>query len=154
MSVGVGLREYRCTDLCWDPPCYSSPQTWGQALEPLLVKNERRGTPQVVQWLTLQVSCAGGSGLIPGQGTKIPCVAWRSQKRMKGEPDSQRLLSGGEGLWPLEKSISTWFLTSDGQEHTLILLQSPKRDLGNLTENHVKLERRATPKGSAREGTG
>ena len=78
--------------------------------------------------------------MIPGQGTKIPCVAWRSQKRMKGEPDSQRLLSGGEGLWPLEIAISAWFLTSDGQEHTLILLQSPKRDLGNLTENHVKLE--------------
>ena len=75
----------------------------------------------------------------------------KENERRAGQSEA---LSGGEGLWPPEKAISTWFLTSDGQEHTLILLQSPKRDLGNLTENHVKLERRATLKGSTREGTG
>ena len=30
------------------------------------------GTSLVVQWLRLQTSSAGGSGSIPGQGTKIP----------------------------------------------------------------------------------
>ena len=34
----------------------------------------------MVQWLRLYVSNAGGSGLIPGWGTKILHAAWCSQK--------------------------------------------------------------------------
>ena len=33
------------------------------------------GTSQVVQWLRFCPSNAGGTGLIPGQGTKIPQAA-------------------------------------------------------------------------------
>ena len=32
----------------------------------------KAGTSLVVQWLRLCASAAGGKGLIPGQGTKIP----------------------------------------------------------------------------------
>ena len=32
----------------------------------------RAGTTLVVQWLTLHASTAGGSGSIPGWGTKMP----------------------------------------------------------------------------------
>ena len=34
--------------------------------------NEDSGTSLVVQWLGLRASTAGGTGSIPGQGTKIP----------------------------------------------------------------------------------
>ena len=37
----------------------------------------------MVQWLILYTSTAGGMGLIPDQGTKIPHVMWRGQKRKK-----------------------------------------------------------------------
>ena len=35
----------------------------------------RAGTSLVVQWLRLHAPTAGGAGLIPGQGTKIPHAA-------------------------------------------------------------------------------
>ena len=41
------------------------------------------GNSLVVQWLEFHVSTAEGPGSIPGQGTKIPQAAWRSQKRKK-----------------------------------------------------------------------
>ena len=34
----------------------------------------------MVQWLRLHASTAGDTGLIPGQGTKIPHAVWHSQK--------------------------------------------------------------------------
>ena len=34
----------------------------------------------VVQWLRIHTSTAEGSGLIPGQETKIPHVVWCGQK--------------------------------------------------------------------------
>ena len=40
-------------------------------------------TSLVVQWLRLCASMAGGTGLIPGWGTKIPHAAWHSQKKKK-----------------------------------------------------------------------
>ena len=40
-------------------------------------------TSLVVQWLRLCASNAGGTGLIPGRGTKIPYVMWHSQKIKK-----------------------------------------------------------------------
>ena len=36
------------------------------------VKNVLWGTSLVVHWLDIRVSTAGGTGLIPAQGTKIP----------------------------------------------------------------------------------
>jgi len=37
-----------------------------------------------VQWLRLGASAARGTGLIPGEGTKIPHAAWYGQKSGKG----------------------------------------------------------------------
>ena len=39
------------------------------------------GTSLAVQWLRLCASTTGGTGLIPGQGTKIPRAAQCSQKK-------------------------------------------------------------------------
>ena len=39
------------------------------------------GTSLAVQWLRLCTSTAGGMGLIPGQGTKIPHAAPCGQKK-------------------------------------------------------------------------
>ena len=41
------------------------------------------GNALAVQWLGLQASTAGGRGLIPGRGTKIPQVAWCGKKEKK-----------------------------------------------------------------------
>ena len=38
------------------------------------------GTSLVVEWLTFHAPNAGGTSLIPGQGTKILHAAWHSQK--------------------------------------------------------------------------
>ena len=43
----------------------------------------KMGTCLAVQWLRLHASTAGGTGSIPGQGTKIPHAAWRGQKNQK-----------------------------------------------------------------------
>ena len=40
-------------------------------------------TSLVVQWLRLRASTAGGTGLIPGRGTKIPHAAQRGKKKKK-----------------------------------------------------------------------
>ena len=37
------------------------------------------GTSLIAQWLRLRASNAGGEGVIPGQGTKIPRAVWPSQ---------------------------------------------------------------------------
>ena len=38
-----------------------------------------------VQWLRLHASTAGGTGLVPGQGIKIPHAVWCSQKKKKNK---------------------------------------------------------------------
>ena len=43
----------------------------------------------MVQWLGLCPSNAGGVGSIPGQGTKIPHVLWCSQKMKKKKKKNQ-----------------------------------------------------------------
>ena len=40
----------------------------------------REGTSLAVQWFRLCTSNAGGTGSIPGRGTKIPYAARRGQK--------------------------------------------------------------------------
>ena len=42
------------------------------------------GTSLAVQWLRLCTSTAGGTGSIPGQGTKIPHAMQCNQKKEKG----------------------------------------------------------------------
>ena len=41
------------------------------------------GTSLAVQWFRLHASTAGGTGLIPGQGIKIPHTSWCRQKKKK-----------------------------------------------------------------------
>ena len=48
-----------------------------------LRKNPRLGNSLAVQWLRLHVPDAGGMGLIPGRGTKIPHAMWCGQKKKK-----------------------------------------------------------------------
>ena len=43
------------------------------------IESLKNGTSLAVQWLRLGASTAGGVGLIPGRGTKIPHVAWRGK---------------------------------------------------------------------------
>ena len=47
-----------------------------------IIKTDK-GTSQVVQWLRLCTSTAGGMGLIPGRGTEMLHAAWRGQKKSK-----------------------------------------------------------------------
>ena len=51
-----------------------------------------RGNSLVVQWLGLGALAARAQGLIPGQGTKIPQAAQRSQKSKKQKRLIQRLV--------------------------------------------------------------
>ena len=48
-----------------------------------ILKKLLRGTSLAVQWLGLHASTAGGSGSIPGRGTKILHAAQHSQKKKK-----------------------------------------------------------------------
>ena len=41
-----------------------------------------QGTSLAVQWLRLRTSTAGGTGLIPGRGTKIPHAVRCGQKKL------------------------------------------------------------------------
>ena len=47
----------------------------------LYLKGLDGGTSLVVQWVRLCTPNAGGRGLIPGWGTKIPHAAWSGQKK-------------------------------------------------------------------------
>ena len=44
-------------------------------------QNEYEGISLVVHWLRLRASTVGGTGSIPGRGTKIPKAEWCSQKK-------------------------------------------------------------------------
>ena len=74
----------------------------------------------MVQWLRLQVSNEGGTGLIPGQGTKIPHVAPHSQKHThkweaKGSRNlyiTREPLNHIQPLWRKESSPRTIIQTS------------------------------------------
>ena len=65
---GFVARERECgIDLGWESR--AAPLVKGQP-----------GTSLAVQWLRLHASNAGGTGSIPGQGTKIPHAAWQGQR--------------------------------------------------------------------------
>ena len=48
-----------------------------------IIENKLDGTSLVIQYWRLRASTSGGTGLIPGLGTKIPQPAWHSQKKEK-----------------------------------------------------------------------
>ena len=48
-----------------------------------VIKENARGTSLMFQWLLLSTFIAGGTGLIPGWGTKIPHVFRCAQKERK-----------------------------------------------------------------------
>ena len=52
------------------------------------------GLPLAVQWLGLCASIAGGTGLIPGLGTKIPQAVWLGQKFFLKKDE---MLAGDQG---------------------------------------------------------
>ena len=57
----------------------------------------------MVQWLRFCTSTAGGTGSIPGLGTKIPPVEWHSQT----EKEEGGGLNGGNPESLLEKQMAT-----------------------------------------------
>ena len=48
------------------------------------------GTSLAVQWLRFRASTAGGTGSIPGQGTKIPHAKRHGQKNQKTKQKKQK----------------------------------------------------------------
>ena len=46
----------------------------------------------MVQWLGLHTSTAGGTGLIPGRGTKIPHAEWHSQNKFKKKNQNIKII--------------------------------------------------------------
>ena len=60
------------------------------------------GTSLAVQWLGLHASTAGGTGLIPGRGTKIPQASWPGQKN-KNKNNLKKYMFSVEILEKTEK---------------------------------------------------
>ena len=57
------------------------------------MNKQQTGTSLVVQGLGLCNSNAGGTGSIPGQGTKIPQAAYSQKKEKKKENQTNQQLS-------------------------------------------------------------
>ena len=53
-----------------------------------------RRTSLVAQWLRLHTSHAGGTGSIPGQGSKIPHAVWCKKKKKNTEQSGGHLTIG------------------------------------------------------------
>ena len=67
---------------------YNYQKLWTQESQTHMLPKARKskkinGISLPVQWLRLCASSAEGTGLIPGQGTKIPPVMWHSQRNLK-----------------------------------------------------------------------
>ena len=61
-----------------------------QALGGFNVARDNRGTSLAVQWSRLHTSTAGGTGLIPGQGTKILHATARCGQKKKKKRKKER----------------------------------------------------------------
>ena len=61
------------------PHFFSKASLWETASQ----NNSPQGTSLAVQWLRLHPSTAGGTGSIPGWGTKIPQASQRDQKKIR-----------------------------------------------------------------------
>ena len=77
---------------CSNHPEYNTPgigvhEAWtisgSEEENSLHIKKSQEGTSRVVQWLRLCASIAGGTGSIPGRGTKIPHGPRCGQKKKK-----------------------------------------------------------------------
>ena len=53
----------------------------------------------MVQWLRLHASNVGGTGLIPGLGTKIPCAACREQVSRMSSHALLMVMQNCTALW-------------------------------------------------------
>ena len=60
-----------------------NPEVHGELDLVLGFKGEEGGDSLAVQWLGLHASTAGGMGLIPGRGTKIPQTVPHGQNKIK-----------------------------------------------------------------------
>ena len=58
----------------------------------------------MVQWLRLHASNGGGTGSIPGWGTKIPHATWHGQKNGGGDTSSGCVYTEGRGGKSLRSS--------------------------------------------------
>ena len=63
-----------------------------------------KGNSLVVWWLGLHTSTAGGTGLIPGGGTKILQTAWCG-KNNKTKTNKQKLLKGIKAMYTANVAI-------------------------------------------------
>ena len=70
----------------------------------------RLGTPLAVQWLRLCASSAGGAGLIPVQGTKIPHATESNQKITKKKRKQQKRQNALDSIL---HQLSSFFLIQD-----------------------------------------
>ena len=61
-------------------------------------KEHEHGTPLAVQWLRLRTSIAGGTGSIPGRGTKIPHAVQCGKKKKNKQ---HKLDKAVDGEWVL-----------------------------------------------------
>ena len=61
----------------------------------------RGGDFLVVQWLRLHASTAGGTGSIPGWGTKIPHATWHGPEKKK----KKRKILVKSAVWHWRKSM-------------------------------------------------
>ena len=80
----------------------------------VLFKNIQAGTSLVVQWVRLCAPTAGGTGSVPGGGTKIPHVTQLGQKKKR-----------------ISKEIKITFKWHLCQIHTKILMKNRKAACGN-----------------------
>ena len=89
----------------------------------------------MVQWLRLHAANAGGTGSIPGGGTKIPHAAWCGQK-VKKKKSREGLREQIYGCWAesgegRKDSQRVW----DGHAHTAIFKWITNKDLLYSTGN-------------------
>ena len=82
------------------------------------------GTSPAVQWLRLHAPSAGGTRVIPDQGTKIPHAAQHSQKKK-----SRFLLTNG--------SLFTWEIYSPFQKPKSIIFYELRQKLMSCNK-HIK----------------
>ena len=78
MDPAVGMQMVLCcagSGCGPEPMLHGTSQSWSLISHPAPAQETPLGTSQVVQWLRLHASNAGGMGLIPGQGTRsyMPC---------------------------------------------------------------------------------
>ena len=105
LRTGLRMQETLVQSLVWEDPtcrgatkptcptrepkCHKTRPNTAKSISQYLrkkkktyIKNEYR-TSRVVQWLRLWAFNAGGKGLIPGWGTKVPHAVWCGQKNLR-----------------------------------------------------------------------